>query len=411
MVTTIKADPVREKMELAWEMGWSRFFRPETNLFYDWLSSYEPGHELDHLPTAEEVRRQYPNPCGWGTGMEDSMITAGAVLSMICDRYAVTGEESLRGRADAVFHGMVSCAEIHGTPGFIARSICLEDRKSFYINSSRDQYTHYVHGFWKFYFSPLSGDLQKAKIRTILTDIARYMERTVTPQNNYTFFRQDGIPCPATVCKMWEVAPHEAARLPMVYAAAWKVSGETHWREQYLKYAREAAEQSPRLRCHPYLAYALLQMQCSLEVLVEADDENPEIVRLYRAAMNRAAELVQYNALKSMQDYKNCDLTMLCSDWRKRPFNKIADVYDAPMWGDYLTVLMCQREAGEAALVQMMTPGFRLSELQLEILKNLILLPDYRKFSSYGIHYLQAAYWKACRQQYKFIEEKEKRST
>ncbi len=409
MVTTMETDTIREKMNLAWEMGWKHFFRPETNLFYDWLSSYETGHELDHLPTSEEVRRQYPNPCGWGTGMEDSMITAGAVLSMICDRHAVTQEEFLRDKAAAVFNGMVSCAEIHGTPGFIARSICLEDRKSVYINSSRDQYTHYVHGFWKFYFSPLCDEAQKRKIRTILVDIARYMERCVTPENDYTFFRQDGIPCPATVCKMWNVDAHEAARLPMIYAAAWKISGDSHWRAQYLRYAREAAEQSTRLRCHPYVAYALLQMQCSLELLIEADDENPEIVRNYRAAMNRAAELVSYNELKSMQDFETCDLTMLCSDWRNRPFNKIAGVYDSAIWGDYLTVLMCQREGGEAALVQMMTPGYRLSKLQLEILKKMILMPDYRKFSSYGIHYLQAAYWKACRLQYKFIA-KEKRS-
>ncbi len=402
MITTLEFDSVREKINLAWTTAWKRFFRPETNLFYDWLSSYEPGYELAHLPTAEEVKRQYPNPCGWGTGMEDSMITAGTVLSMICDRYAVTEEEFLKEHANAVFKGMVLCAEVHGTPGFIARSVCLEDRKSIYINSSRDQYTHYVYGLWKFFFSPLCDKSQKTKICKILTDIAAFMERTVIPENNYSFLRQDGVPCPVTVCKMWENDPHEAARLPMIYAAAWKISNDEHWRKQYLKYARRAAEQSVQLWCRPYLAYALLQMQCSLELLVEADDENPEIVELYKKAMNHAAERAAYNAMKTLEDYGKYDLTMLCPDWRKRPFGKIVD-YTAPMWENYLPVLMCQREGGEAALVQMMAPGFTMSELQLEILKKLIMQSDYNKFSNYGLHYLQAAYWKACRQQYKLI--------
>lgn len=402
MSNTNAIDSVRAKIDQAWEIAWSRFFRTETNLFYDWLSSYEPGAELAHLPKAEEVRRQYPNPCGWGTGMEDSMITAGAVMAMICDRYAVTGEDFLRERADAVFKGMVLCAEIHNTPGFIARSVCLEDCKSIYINSSRDQYTHYVHGLWKFFFSPLCNEFQKSKICKILTDIAAFMERTVIPENNYTFLRQDGVPCPVTVCKMWENDPHEAARLPMIYAAAWKISNDEHWRKQYLKYARRAAEQSVQLWCRPYLAYALLQMQCSLELLVEADDENPEIVELYKKAMNHAAERAAYNAMKTLEDYGKYDLTMLCPDWRKRPLGKIVD-YTAPMWENYLPVLMCLREGGEAALVQMMAPGFILSELQLEILKKLIMQSDYCKFSNYGIHYLQAAYWKARRQQYKLI--------
>jgi hypothetical protein len=55
------------------------------------LTSYEDGKELSHLPTAAEVERQYPNVYGYGTGMEDCMISAGVMLSMIVDRY--TGEQ------------------------------------------------------------------------------------------------------------------------------------------------------------------------------------------------------------------------------------------------------------------------------------------------------------------------------
>lgn len=84
-------------VERAWEVTWQRFYLPRTRLFYDYLTSYEPGRELAHLPTAQEAAQQFPNECGYGTGMEDCMISAGAMLSLIVDRYAVTGEEILRG--------------------------------------------------------------------------------------------------------------------------------------------------------------------------------------------------------------------------------------------------------------------------------------------------------------------------
>jgi hypothetical protein len=65
------------KIDQAWNVVWSRFFQKDVQTFGDYLSSYESGKELAHLPTAEEVRRQYPNPCGYGTGMEDGMILGG----------------------------------------------------------------------------------------------------------------------------------------------------------------------------------------------------------------------------------------------------------------------------------------------------------------------------------------------
>ena len=72
---------LKQQIEQAWQVTWTRFYRPETHLFYDYLSSYEPGKELGHLPTAAEVQRQFPNPCGYSTGMEDGMI-ARSVLKM-----------------------------------------------------------------------------------------------------------------------------------------------------------------------------------------------------------------------------------------------------------------------------------------------------------------------------------------
>ena len=54
----------QQHADQAWDVVWSRFFHPDSQTFMDFLSSYEPGQGLAHLPTADEVARQYPNPCG-----------------------------------------------------------------------------------------------------------------------------------------------------------------------------------------------------------------------------------------------------------------------------------------------------------------------------------------------------------
>jgi hypothetical protein len=59
--------------------------------------------------------------------MEDGMISAGVMLSLIVDRYAVTKDDALRERALDVFKGMRLCATAHGVPGFLARAVCAKD--------------------------------------------------------------------------------------------------------------------------------------------------------------------------------------------------------------------------------------------------------------------------------------------
>ncbi|HEX3000572.1 MAG TPA: hypothetical protein VHR86_10105, partial [Armatimonadota bacterium] len=156
------------KMSQAWKIAWSRFYSPKTNQFYDYLSSYAPGRELAHLPAAAEVACQYPNPYGYGTGMEDCMISAGVMLSMILARYRVTHDAALAADARKVFKGIERSATVHGVPGFLARGVCPEDGAGVYINSSRDQYTHCVYSLWEYYHSPLSDQDTRASIRKIL---------------------------------------------------------------------------------------------------------------------------------------------------------------------------------------------------------------------------------------------------
>ena len=233
-----------EKMESAWNVTWQRFYLPKTRLFYDYLSSYESGKELSHLPKAEEVMRQYPNRMGYDTGMENCMISAGVLMDMVVDRYAVTNDESLREKAFRIFEGIKLCATVHGIDGFLARGVCPEDGKSVYVTSSRDQYTYAVYGLWVYYHSQLCDQATKKEIREIIIAIAERCLQNVVLGNNYDLLSADGKQSDHGLCKMWEVLPHEAARLPMIYAAAWDITGNEKYYHDYKKYLNLAIDQS-----------------------------------------------------------------------------------------------------------------------------------------------------------------------
>jgi hypothetical protein len=389
---------VSENMERAREVIWSRFYLPSVQTFGDYLSSYEAGREQAHLPKAEEVKRQYPNPCGYSTGMEDGAILGGAMLSLLCDRFEVTGEESLRARASDVFAGLRRCATVHGVRGFVARNVCPEDSESVYINSSRDQVTHFVHGLWKYYRSPLADEETRKQIREVLADVAERMIEFVTPENNFDFMRADGKPCPLGICRMWEVQAHEAARLPMIYAAAWDATGEERYREQWRKYVSEAVAQSATPGENKP-AYALLQMQCSLEVLHELETD-PALKVTIQERMLHVRELGAKRflwVLQAMAKKSPEEMQMLGPDWRHVPEWKDQKGYPNPQWGPYREIWHLTREAGESAVILFMVDPSLVSDAERDSLRNLLGHFDYLHNSSCGIVYHLAAYWKARR--------------
>ena len=103
------------------------------------------------------------------------------------------------------------------------------------------------------YVQGKSGCRRKAKagggrIAALLADVAGLMLKNVTPENDWNFLQADGSPDPRGICKMWgEVYPHEAARLPMIYAAAWEVTGDGKWKELYERYIDKALEMAAQV--------------------------------------------------------------------------------------------------------------------------------------------------------------------
>jgi CubicO group peptidase (beta-lactamase class C family) len=373
--------------EHAWKVTWERFYLPGTHLLYDYLTSYEPGRGLAHLPTADEVARQVPNECGYGTGMEDGMISAGVMLDLLVDRYAVTKEEALRERARAIVEGVRLCATAHGVTGFLARAVCHEDVTRVYPNSSRDQYTHAVHGLWRYVHSPLCDVQAKAEVGFILSAIADRMTRNVTPENDYDSLRLDGSRDTRGISRMWNVMGHEAARLPMLYAAAWDATGRREYYDLYRKYVGSAVEQSLTVE-DKQATYALLQMQDSMELLasLETDVALKRRMGEVMAMVTKRCALRAANADKAAQ---TLDLTMLCTDWRTGEGVRTG--------GAYRKVWYNIRESGEAALTQLMDSGTAYPAEQQALLARALTRLDYDKVSSGGIFYLQGAYWKARR--------------
>ena len=199
---------------------------------------------------------------------EDCAIIAGLALSALVDKYDAE-------RAKGVARALLSL----GTkiPGYVCRGVS-RDGATVNRGSSRDQITHFVHGLYRYYESGMASREEKDVIRGAFAALADRMIANVTEANGWNALDADGKQDAKGVLKMWNVRPHEAARLPMVYAAAWKTTGDERYREAYEKFVDEAIEQSwgvsklsEQERKWQMPGYSFLQMNASLEVIRLAD--------------------------------------------------------------------------------------------------------------------------------------------
>ncbi len=384
-----KNDRLLDKaMQSAWKVSWSRFYHPDTKLFYDFITSYRTGKHLSFLPTPEEAARRFPNDHGYSTGMEDCMISAGVMLTATVDRYSVTGESQLIKDARSIFDGVKLATTVHGSPGFVARGICPSDKKSTYPSTSRDQVSHAVHGLWYYYNSPLADPATKTEIAETLSAIADRMKRNVTLENNYDFLSVDGKCEPIGLQRMWMVGGHEAARLPMIYAAAWNATGRDEYYQLYREYIYEAIEQS-QIPVSNVSTWALLQMQFSMELLATMETDESLLADM-RSIMQNIVVESRRRAESAWRDGRNLDLSTVATDWRE-PLGGIKSN------GPYRKVWYCIRQSGESALTQITAGANSFSPEQRQMLNDAILRLNYNKVSSNGIYYLQAAYWKTRR--------------
>lgn len=306
-------------MRVIWDYIQEQLFCPETNLFYDYITDREPSRRFRHLPTPAEIARQFPNPCGWGTGMEDCMLNAGSVMEILKLRRELFGEEN-REFAERVLDGIYRCATVHGKPGFIVRGISPYDGKSCYFNTSRDQLTFAVYGVWRFLQGyPDASGAAKEKARFILAAVAELCRERNRPEHGFNLGRLDG--GPAVVSQLWNCAPHEMMRLPMFYGAAYLATG----RERYRGWMRELAGPGldATLRMDPdahWWDFSLSQMLLSLRFMQESG-LSPEFDDKIGEAMRRGVELTRRDIRRKLvqaEAYPGSWET-LNTNWRQLP--------------------------------------------------------------------------------------------
>ena len=375
---TIKIDPSQEKD--MWNSVWTRFFSPKTDVFYDLIVSLNPENSLDFVPTAEQIKKLAPaNPNGYGTGME------------VLDKYEVTKDASLKKYADAIVRGMARCSLSPKTRGFVARAVSTSDGKSFFPSTSRDQYTHCIHGLWKYYNSPLSTADDKKIIAEICSAVADRMIEKMTPATNYDAQNADGKPSTFGLSRMWKVSAHEAARLPMIYAVAHLVTGDKKYLEEYKKYAKESISQSANFDRN-MAPWAQLQMQISLEAMLsfaESESERNAIKGIMGDVSALAAKRLA-SASNALSDPK-LDLTSPLPNPQERPIQPNGK----PDMREFKNILRTPRYFGEMALTMLVRGAEDFDEKSARLLAKPIEKIDYDKMSSCAVIFHLAAYWNA----------------
>ncbi len=378
-------------MNKTWNYCFKHLFCEKTNLFYDHLCSHEKNGNISGLPTLEQIKSQIPNPNGWSTGMEDSVICG----SMMLDCAVEKGEKQL---INNIVDGLILCATCSNEPGFIARSVSPIDNKTHYSNSSRDQYTHFIYSLTHLYFSSFCDDEQKQKIKEIFVDVADRMTRCVTAENDYEFPREDN---KKGLCfKMWgEIGKHEYLRLPMFYLAAFLVSKNEKYRDLYLKYRDEALEKSFGFDYeNAHAAYPVLQMQYSLKYIYDFDDDTT-VKSKCKELMKSASDVFSKKAKEYYKSLLECTDTL---GYKYTPFWNQPAVYTGNIGGiEYNNhnqdiypenkAYYILRNIGDSVAIVALYNGF--DEDLVEIIKKSADLIDYDNHYSNAPIYLLNGYY------------------
>ncbi|EIP97542.1 hypothetical protein OpiT1DRAFT_01985 [Opitutaceae bacterium TAV1] len=403
------AECLNDKMEEAWKQLREELFCEETGLIYDSISSHEHEHRFEHLPLVDEIQSAVPNPHGYATGMEDCVLNAGFAIEICVHR---AKREALREQsadfARRLYRGMIRCATIHGRKGYVVRGISPRDNRSVYIESSRDQFTLFVFGVWRYYHSSFATDEEKREIREALADVAGFAEARMRENFDYNLGRLDG--SPAMHLKMIGVNPHEAMRLPMFFAAAFDVTGRKEFWQLYEKYVSRGLADSLRFseRKSPWWHIELSQMQFSL-ALCRAVDSCAERLRSMDELMIMVAKVARSQAMSGdfprLRKYSG-NWRPLAHSWRNaerftvtRFENGNTSLYGGRLYlkgeepEDFRNVFETIRSVGNLTVSVMLTEIYNAGKEFVDEFVRSVVVPDYRHHTSAALVNILCAYF------------------
>jgi hypothetical protein len=395
---------MEKKIDTAWDFIFNKLVHPNTNQIYDYRTSEDTDGAFRHLPTPEEMKKCIPNPCGWTTGMEDSDINGGIMLDATLERIEVTSDKALTKYIDILYEGLMLNAKVSEQKGFLARTVHPSDRKSHYMNPSRDQYTHWIFGMTHYYDSEICPEERREEIRNVLVAFAEKAEKDVTAENDMSLVREDGNP--ALVCRMKgeKVCWHETNRLPMFYMAAYHVSGDIHWLDMYNKERDWALDKAEKIEFSMDFfkgVFALMQMQLSLRLLYNYETDESYRIR-YKNLMERVSEATEPYLYASLEKLRGLSIPITVPSWRELPdehieFVRVSYGYEVYMHHvyladgvDYHTLL---RNATEGIITQNLCPNFKIKREQEQAFGEVVDLVDFSKAFNYFPVAFCGAYW------------------
>ena len=398
----------------AWRFARTTVYCPKTKLVYDYRVGTGENALVGCLPTPKEIRANFPVVTGWSTGMEDSVLSGTTLLLAAMARYDRLGEPETLDFLHDLFDGLCHCCEYAKVPGFLARSICPADGRSHYINSSRDQYTLFVYTMWRYANSAFCPPARRDEIAKIVADVASFAHAGARPEHGFNLLREDGKP--GIVCTTWmpdpwgplatnasgrvsrgAISAHEVGRLPMIYAAAHAFTGDAAWRARELEIADAALRMEEADELGSYHGFELFQMQVSQRLLWECET-NPARRARYLKMLRRVAQasLKGMDRAEKLYAELNGRLSAPAGDWRGWDRELVTGgdgvlngmPYRKPIRpAEYQKAYDCVREMGEAVIVPLTCPDFRLAEDHLARFRRLAAKADFAHVMSPGLVY------------------------
>jgi len=395
---------LQKKMEGLHQHISRNFIHPELNIIYDCMASPQEKDRWGFLPTVEEVRANQPDACGWKTGMENCALSGGIYLAGMVYRYEVTGRPEHAADARRIYEGLRLLATVPKSKGFIARGL-LPDGKTYYINSSVDQYTLYVFGIWTYYHSSIATDREKTEIRSIMHEVCNRIER-----DGFTINTDQGTP--ALVCEIGVIRSDRSSRLLEIYLVGYDIIGNEHWLDIYREktaennYARVTSVTDPAQVSSPYgtaqmAVFALLQNQASLIPLLELES-SILLKAAYLEAIRTTAKVVS-DRLVLFREYdpKMHNDNYRLGGWRRGESSRP---------GSLTTEFRVLRMPGEALIVMLMSHGASLvtpyaglldagvAKELTDLSRELLSTYNYAKTRMSDGIYSEIAYWLAVKQ-------------
>lgn len=225
------SDRVRAACD-AYQVG---FFSTNTDVAY--LQRLDGPRGIGALERPEEIAAGrvggQDKPYGYGSGIEDVALANGLLLFALCDAHDAKRSPWIADFARRVFRGMRRVGTLSPVPGFVPRGPH-PDGISYYRDSSTDQHTLFVCSLWRYFRSTIASDDDRAFIRRELDEFARRMER-----NSWTLKVEDDSRR-AHVGWDWRGKSDPSAHILLsTLAAVADATGDSHWRDEYRRFADE----------------------------------------------------------------------------------------------------------------------------------------------------------------------------